>query len=344
MRSNPARLFQGVSVISVAIAFAAVPPQPAQGQTVTASAEKPAGDSKTSVAQDSGQLRLQTSDGVDLAVWYYPAPKNGGIQASVILVHDVGEGSHASVERLAIALQRGGCAVVAPDLRGHGKSLSRAAGDTAVASKLPPIRAEALRKSDLDLMAAARGGTKRDQALIRGDIETVRDFLVEKAAEGEVDLDRLCVVGSGVGGTLASLWTAADWSWPPLASGPQGRQVQAVAFVNPVWAYKGLSLSPALAAEPLKTTLPVMILAGSGERDALKLADQMRRFRPRGWFEHRLGAEPAKAKDLDSPADASSFFIQVDSPLSADKLATEPETADRLLKFFALVLEGPEKP
>jgi pimeloyl-ACP methyl ester carboxylesterase len=339
MRFCPPRLLDGaflILLLPLAGVFCPLPPSVAMAQAAKAAA-KASGDTAPS------QVRLQTSDGVDLAVWYYPAPKESGVQATVILIHDVGAGSHASLEKLAIALQRGGCAVVCPDLRGHGDSLSRADGDSTAAARPAAIKADLLRRADLEVIAAARGGTKRDQALIRGDIETVRDFLVEKAAEGEVDLDRLCVVGSGVGGTLASLWTAADWAWPPLASGPQGRQVRAVAVINPIWAYKGLSLSPALAAEPLKTTIPVMILAGGSERDAAKLAEQMKRFRPRGWFEQRLGEEPAKAKSLASSADASSFFIQVDSPLSADKLATEPETADRLLKFFGLSLDGPPK-
>ncbi|NBW88060.1 MAG: hypothetical protein EBR23_14840, partial [Planctomycetia bacterium] len=67
------------------------------------------------------ELLLETSDGVAIAAWYYPLPKDAASLGTVILIHDI-DGSHRTVEPLAKALQAAGCAVVAPDLRGHGAS------------------------------------------------------------------------------------------------------------------------------------------------------------------------------------------------------------------------------
>ena len=66
---------------------------------------------------------LETSDGVPLELAYYP-PK-GKALATVILVHDI-DGSEKTLplRRLAFGLQENGCAVVVPNLRGHGGSKS----------------------------------------------------------------------------------------------------------------------------------------------------------------------------------------------------------------------------
>ena len=78
-------------------------------------------------------------------------------------------------------------------------------------------------------MIPASGGSRiRRTARIKGDLETVRMWLEEKGAEGGPNLDQLCVIGSGLGGTLAAIWTAADWNWIPNTKGPQGQQVRAL--------------------------------------------------------------------------------------------------------------------
>ena len=319
-------------VLSMAAALSVIRP----GGSSAAAAPPTATGAETATIE---KLDLETSDGIGLAAWYYAAPRDEKPLATVILVHDL-EGSHKSVEPLALALQKAGCAVVAPDLRGHGASTDRVA--TTGRGEKPA--AGMLKKSDLELIAATTGGRVREQAAIQGDIESVRNFIHRKSEAGELDLGRLCVVGCGAGATLAALWTAADAAWPPLASGPQGEQVRALVLISPAWVAKGLSIAPAFSSEVLKKETPILVFAGTDDRDAVRLADQLKRYRPREWFDQRAGqkftaakevAKSDEAKASDAAAAASFLFIQANSKLSGDKLAAEPAVnAASLVKGF----------
>ena len=285
------------------------------------------------------ELRLETSDGIRIAAWFYPAPDGAKPVATVILVHDL-EGSHKTVEKLAESLQRAGYAVVAPDLRAHGASGSRPATLTS-GTKGDDGDPRALKRSDLESIAAATGGRLRDQCAMQGEIEAVRNWINHPSAASKIDIDRLCIVGCGVGGTLASMWTVADWNWPPKTDGPQGQQVRAIALVSPVWASKGVTMSVPLTSEAIQHRIPIMVLAGKGDRDAIRLFEQLKRLRPSRWFQQRVGQPSVeKAKDLEDPATATTFFLQSDTSLTADKLANDPDlkVGEQIQKFFALAL------
>jgi alpha-beta hydrolase superfamily lysophospholipase len=251
-----------------------------------------------------------------VAAWYYAAPQKLKPLATVILLHDLA-GSHAEVEPLALALQRAGCAVVAPDLRGHGASCTR----LLPSGREESIDSKSLRKSEIEAIVASAGGRIRDQASMRGDIEAVRHFLKGKEADSGPNLDRLCIVGAGAGATLAALWTMADAAWPPTTTGPQGGQVRAVVCISPVWAVKGVNVLPALTTDPLKRDVPVLVLGGRDDRDAVRLFDQLKRSRPQGWFEQRAGQAPAMAPKLSRATDADVLLMQFDMRLSGEKLA-----------------------
>jgi len=301
----------------------------------------------TASGQAVEELQLETSDGIRIAAWYYPVPEDAKAVATVILVHDL-EGSHKTVDNLARNLQRAGCAVVAPDLRCHGGSGSRPAALTGSGGKSDSADPRLLKKIDLESIAAATGGRLRGQSALRGEIEAVRNWIKQKSEAGTLDIDNLCVVGCGLGATLASMWTAADWNWPPTTTGPQGQQVRALALISPVWATKGISMSVPLTSDALQHKIPILLLAGKGDRDAIRLFDQLKRYRPAEWFQQRTG-QPTdkatdkttdKAKDLEDPADGTAFFIQTDTSLTADKLANDPSlnVADQIKTFFALAL------
>jgi alpha-beta hydrolase superfamily lysophospholipase len=289
-------------------------------------------------AQDVEELRLETSDGIRITAWYYPAPKEVKAAATIILIHDI-EGSHKTVDHLARSLQRSGSAVVAPDLRGHGASVRQA--NAGGGTKGDPLEPRLLKKIDLESIAAATGGRLRDQCTMSGEIEAVRNWIKQKSDMGTLDIDRLCVVGCGLGATLASLWTVADWNWPPTTTGPQGRQVRALALVSPIWATKGVSMSLPLTSEALQHEIPIMVLAGKSDRDAIRLFDQLKRLRPDSWFQQRADQPPEKAKALEDPAEGTVFFIQADTSLTGDKLANDPNgnVADRINTFFSLALD-----
>jgi pimeloyl-ACP methyl ester carboxylesterase len=168
-------------------------------------------------------------------------------------------------------------------------------------------------------MVRTSGGRVRDQALVRGDIETVRNWVKRQADAGVLDLDRLFLVGSGVGAALAMAWTIEDAAWPPLATGPQGGQVRGIALVSPAWTTRGFSVAPALATELIRRRMPLMVIAGREDRDAIKLYDQLKRQRPQEWYERRAGQKPESAVAQD--AFPTLYLFQLSSAEQGDKLA-----------------------
>lgn len=293
---------------------------------------------------EAEQLALTTSDGVELAAWYYPAPGEEPAVATVILLHDLG-GSHETIEPLARALQAGGCSVVVPDLRGHGQSpmakLERAAGDGP--------QADLLKTADFAAMTVTAGGRKRDQSAVRGDVESVRNWIKLKADDDKLDLDKLYLVGSGLGAAVAAGWTVADAAWPPIATGKQGGHVQGLVMVDPALVTKGFSISKPLAVEPLKSGLPIMIIAGGNDRDAAKVFDLIKRSRPTAWFDSRLfdtteRRNTSPAKD----SEASLVFLKLGGRLSGDVLAAarspdpqQPDPAKLILAFITATQSRP---
>lgn len=305
----------------------AASPPAADSPAVDAAGEPPA------KAAAPEKIDLQTSDGVELAAWYYAVAKDEKPRGTVILVHDL-EGSHETVEPLAQGLQRAGYAVVAPDLRGHGASTKLEDGGTTTEAK-------SLRKNDLLAIAAATGGRVRDQASMRGDLEAVRGWIKRRADADGLDLNRLCVVGCGAGGTLAALWTVADYAWPPTTSGAQGRQVRGLALISPVWAVKGVTLQPALKTDAMRREVPILVVSGKNDRDGLRLVDQFKGLRPKEWFVQEPGKKPETAEGLAAPTDATIFSVQLDTALSADKLAADGSTnaAAVVATFLGIALE-----
>lgn len=300
-------------------------------------ADPPAKDGKPKPPPEPEVIKSETSDGVTISAWYYKAAGEGSALATVLAVHDLG-GSHKTLEPLALSLQAAGCSVVVPDLRGHGASsiarLERAAG--------AGTQAELLKSADFLAMTATAGGRVRDQSSIRGDIESIRNTIKEQGDGEKLGLDKLYVVGSGLGAAVAAGWAVADASWPPLASGPQGGDVKGLVLIDPAFVTKGFSIAKIIGLEPVKSTLPVMVIAGDDTGDATKVFDQLKRARPTDWFDNRKfdpetrrNASPAK------DSDASLMFLKLGGRLAGDKLASfraadarQPDPARLILAFI----------
>jgi alpha-beta hydrolase superfamily lysophospholipase len=284
-------------------------------------------------------LSLPTSDGVAIAAWFYGVASDVEPLATVIVVHDLG-GSHETVEPLAKALQEAGCNVVAPDLRGHGKSaVGRLVGAAGEAGQ-----SALLKSGDFAAMAATGGGRLREQSAVRGDLEVVRNWTKAQADDGKLDLDNLYLVGSGLGATVAATWAVQDAAWPPIATGLQGGQVKGLVLIDPAFVTKGFSIGKTLALEPLKTKLPIMVISGGDDGDATKVFDQLKRHRPTAWFDNRL--YDAEARRNTSPAkdtDATLWLIRLGGRLAGDKLAAarsadarQPDPARLILTFISV--------
>ncbi len=305
-----------------------------------AAAEPAAKDGDKEPPPEPEAITLQTTDGVEVGAWVYRVAADTDPLATVVLLHDLG-GSHETVEPLAKTLQEGGCTVVAPDLRGHGKSpipkLARAAGAGGQASLL--------KSGDFAAMAATGGGRLREQSATRGDVEVVRNWIKQQADQAALDLDKLFVVGSGLGATVGATWTALDAAWPPIASGPQGGQVRGLVMIDPPFVTKGFSVAKPLAVEPLKSSLPIMIIGGGEDRDASKVFDQLKRARPSGWYDsQKYDAEARRNTSPAKDSEASALFLKLGGKLTGDKLAAarapdprQPDPAKLILAFIQTV-------
>lgn len=222
-------------------------------------------------------VSLTTRDGVLLKITYFPGTARKGTPQArqttpVIFLHDY-RGSRAVfatlVQKLQAASQgegeRPSFAAVTVDLRAHGES-------TKLANN-PQVQLNAAKQNKDDFIAMASN-----------DMDAVRGFLVQKNDEGELNLNKLCLVGSGMGASVAADWALVDWSYPPLAVGKQGQYVKAIVMISPQWTYKGLMLQTPLSSRPLKQGAAWMVVYGEKDskfkKDALKINSQLEKFHP----------------------------------------------------------------
>jgi len=200
------------------------------------------------------EVTLETADHVTIAATYFPGLKNENT-VPVILVH-AHKGSRQDYASLAEALQAAGHAVIVPDLRGHGDSLS-VAGTT--------------RKLDADQMPAAH---YLRMAGPGGDLDRAKSYLIQRHNKRELNIDKLVVVGAEMGAVIAVNWTLQDWSWPVLATGRQGQDVKALVLVSPSWSFKSLKFEAALSHRAIRNELAFYICVG--QEDAKSLTDSKR--------------------------------------------------------------------
>ena len=116
------------------------------------------------------------------------------------------------------------------------------------------------------------------------DMEAIRSFLVDKNDAGELNLNKLCLVGSGMGASVAANWALQDWTAPPLAVGKQGQDVKAIVLISPRWSFNGLSMQDPMKFTPLKKNVAWLILGGSQDAKAKpdfdRIQKQLERHHP----------------------------------------------------------------
>jgi pimeloyl-ACP methyl ester carboxylesterase len=202
------------------------------------------------------ELTLQTGDGVELSVVYY-ASDRGKETIPVMLLHEYG-GSGADFKSLAELLQRDGFAVLVPDLRGHGGSTRTKSGRDLDHKKMPPKMCHAM---------YVRGG----------DIDVCKEFLLKENNQEKLNIDKLCLVGAGLGATVAMNWALEDWRWPMVAGVKQGQDVKAIIMLSPSYSEKSVSVMLPLRAAAVLQNLAIYIVVG----DSGKAIDDAKKiFRP----------------------------------------------------------------
>jgi pimeloyl-ACP methyl ester carboxylesterase len=281
---------------------AAEPAEPAQRQE-----DKAKASAKLPAPED---LSLQTTDGVELVLTYYPGSK-GKQSIPVVLLHGFKQ-SRSDFAELAKELQSMGCAVIAPDLRGHGDS-TRVKGarkdETLKAAGMPPMQFG---------------------AMVTRDMEVIKKFLWEKNNEGELNIDKLCILGSDMGASVALNFTLADAAAQDVnrVQRPDyklGRFVKALVLISPELSFRGLPLRAGNArAIP---DVAMLILVGKQDPKAMDEAKQIHRI-----FE-KFHPEPT-GDDKDKNDKRTLFFGKLPTSLQGDKLLDEKFNVPAIVADF----------
>jgi pimeloyl-ACP methyl ester carboxylesterase len=284
-------------------------------------------------APDPEVVTLITRDGLKLKATYYPAPREKNSDATgkqtvpIVMLHDF-KSSRNAFDALAKSLQKPiedgdfrspGYAVLVPDLRGHGESTKF------VSAARRDIEASKMRPQDF-------------MDILEYDLPAIRKFLVTKNDAGELNLNRMCVIGADLGALLAFNWTAQDWSWPDLPVGKQGRDVKAVILISPEWAFKGLRINQALQQPDIRSDrIGMLIMAGDRDSKALagakKLHKALARFHP-------------DSEDVKDDKDQTLIFATADTKLRGTRLLTVPgvDFAVGFAKFIQWRAAEPDYP
>ena len=259
---------------------------------------KAASESEEDELPDPEEVTLETDDGVTVQATFYGSLE-GKNAVPVILLHGF-KGDRQDFDELALFLQQAGHAVIAPDLRGHGDSKRQVRGGGTV-----NLDAARLRKEDFLAMAGKDG-----------EVERVKRFLMTKNNAGELNIDKLCLIGAEMGATVALYWTVRDLTAAILPTGKRGQDVKALVLISPQDSFKGIPTNAALRLPDIQRELSVMLIAGSGDSktigDARRIYSSLAKYRP---------DPPTDPKEVETKQ--TLFFSKPDTSLSGTKMLNE---------------------
>jgi pimeloyl-ACP methyl ester carboxylesterase len=216
-----------------------------------------------------------------LKATFFPGMK-GAESIPVIIIHGLGpkcnRKEYAQDEGLARFLQtKLGCAVVVPDLRGHGESTKW--------SESLQKRLREQHKRPKEPLKADKVKPADRTAMLDQDLRAVKDYLWEKNNKKELNLDKLAVIGVEDGAALALTYAAADangYEHRVAKFGPLklGKFVKAVVLVSPQTSHIPGINSAQFLHDPkyrdLRADLSIMILAGDQNPTYFNEAKQLR--------------------------------------------------------------------
>lgn len=237
----PGNVAAGQKPFAAGVGGAAKPAVPPPG--TAAAAGKPGGKKPEKPPMQT--LDLPTADGVKLRAFYFPSDV-GKAAVPVIVVHEW-QGQASPYSALVRKLSDLGCAVIVPELRGHGASRQQ----------LTPAGARTLE--------VAKMSRPDVLAMVKFDLEAVKKFLVQENNAERLNLNSLALVGVGEGAIVSAQWSVGDLNFPSIGTIKQGQDVKLLVLVGPVRTHKGVSLEDTLN-DPLLSSLPFLIVVGESSR------------------------------------------------------------------------------
>jgi len=248
---------------------------------------------------------------LQLATTYYPG-NNDKDTVPVIILHDLQETGN-DYQELALFLQSHGHAVVVPDLRGHGGSISI----PNTGKKAVTLKPEGLRSADFEKM-------------IRFDLEAIKfQILRPRNNSEELNIDKLCVIGTGLGSVLALNWAWFDWREQDLPNFRQGKDVKALVLITPQQSAKKLTIQNALLNRDVRSTLSILLMVGANDQRHAKIAKRIHTKLKRSHPD-----PPAnKEKELQKL-----FYVRHDTTLQGARLLGRPEfQAKKMIAEFIVL-------
>jgi pimeloyl-ACP methyl ester carboxylesterase len=318
----------------------------AQAEAAKKADENPQ-DQKEPPVPDPEYPVLTTDDELSLKVSYFPG-MDGQESIPVIVIHGLSPKSNRREfdqdDGLARFLQTTlHCAVIVPDLRGHGESTK---WSDALQKKLREAR-----KRPKDALKPEKLKPADQLAMLDEDLRAVKDFLWKQNNERKLNLDKLTVIGVEEGAALAISYAAADangYEQHQAKRGPLklGNFVKAVVLISPVTkrvtALNTARILHDAEYRDLRMNLPIMILAGDESptyfKEAEALHNEFLKGRP------KLDSKAAK------PEDFTLWFYgkgQTGTKLQGAKLLAEPslkgKTLERIQRFMkARLVDNPD--
>ncbi|QDT28193.1 alpha/beta hydrolase [Gimesia panareensis] len=205
------------------------------------------------------ELTLTSQGGWPIAITYYES-SNAADAPVVVLLHGKGGNKRVWDNKFGSVLQQNGYAVIAVDLRKHGKSQPNVPGATGNQNQKGSSRAANL--SALDY-----------KAMVVLDMETIWKFLFEEHQKKHLNMQKTAIIAADMSVPIALNYALLDWGKVPYddapvlaAKTPKGQTIRALVLISPESKVKGLTSSqPAVKLKEPLFGISFFVCSSSGD-------------------------------------------------------------------------------